>query len=127
MLLDSPHVGVDLHGAEVPAVTPIDLGIGSPLAEIEGIFYAAFPKVRGRMLDELDDETLRRIGRLIGRMHAVGAAREAPHRTRFTVEERVHTPLDILVSGGVVPGPLAGRYRDVALRIADAVAKPLAG
>ena len=126
-ILDEHAFLADLAAAEVPAVTPIDLGTGSTLAEIEGIFYAAFPKVRGRMLDELDDENLRRIGRLIGRMHAVGAAREAPHRTRFTVEERVHTPLDILVSGGVVPGPLAGRYRDVALRIADAVAKSLAG
>src|SRR6266536_1109668 len=103
-ILDEHAFLADLAAAEVPAVTPIDLGTGSTLAEIEGIFYAAFPKVRGRMLDELTDENLRRIGRLIGRMHAVGAAREAPHRLRFTVEERVHAPLDVLVSGGIVPG-----------------------
>jgi Ser/Thr protein kinase RdoA (MazF antagonist) len=104
----------------------LDLGTGSTLSEIDGILYAAFPKVRGRTLDELDDERLRQIGRLIGRMHAVGAARDAAHRPRLTVERYVHEPLDVLLSGGVLREPMAGRYRDLALRIADAVAKPLA-
>ena len=125
-ILDEHAFLVELAAAELPAVPPLDLGTGSTLAEIDGILYAAFPKVRGRMLDELDDERLRQIGRLIGRVHAVGAAGDAPHRPRFTVERYVHEPLDVLLSGGVVREPLAGRYRDVALRIADVVAKPLA-
>jgi Ser/Thr protein kinase RdoA (MazF antagonist) len=116
----------DLAAAELPAVAPMDLGTGSTLAEIESIFYAAFPKVRGRTLDELDDERLRQIGRLIGRMHAVGAAREAPARPRLTVDRFVREPLDVLLSGGRIPAALAPRYRDVALRIADAAAPPLA-
>jgi len=125
-ILDEHAFLADLAAAEIPAVTPMDLGIGSTVAEIEGIFYAAFPKIRGRMLDELDDENLRRIGRLIGRMHAVGAARPAPHRPRFTVEARVHEPLEVLTAGGFIPAALAPRYRDVALRIGAAVAEPLA-
>ncbi|HSF02423.1 MAG TPA: serine/threonine protein kinase [Solirubrobacterales bacterium] len=125
-ILDEHQFLADLADAEVPVVPPLDLGIGSTLAEIEGIFYAAFPKRRGRTLDEADDERLRQIGRLIGRMHAVGAARDAPHRPRFTVERYVHEPLAVLLSGGFIPGPLADRYGDVARRIADAVAAPLA-
>ncbi len=125
-ILDEHAFLGELAAAELPAVPPLDLGTGSTLAEVEGLFYAAFPKVRGRTLDELDDEQLRQIGRLIGRMHAVGAAHDAPHRPRLTVERYVHEPLDVLMKGGVVREPLAGRYRDVALRIADAVAKPLA-
>src|SRR5215470_5036803 len=72
----------DLEEAEVPAIAPMDLGTGTTLNEIDGILYAAFPKVRGRTLDELDAENRRRIGRTIGRMHAVGAARPAPNRPR---------------------------------------------
>jgi Ser/Thr protein kinase RdoA (MazF antagonist) len=116
----------ELEAAELPVVAPMDLGIGATLAEVDGIFYAAFPKVRGRTLDEADDERLRRIGRLIGRMHAVGAAHDAPHRPRLTVERYVHESLETLAAGSVIPGPLAGRYQDVARRIADAVAAPLA-
>src|SRR5213593_2856547 len=55
-ILDEHAFLADLAAAEVPAVAPIDLGTGGTLSEIEGIYYAAFPKVRGRTLDELDAE-----------------------------------------------------------------------
>jgi Ser/Thr protein kinase RdoA (MazF antagonist) len=116
----------DLVAAEVPAVAPMDLGTGTTLNEIDGILYAAFPKVRGRTLDELDAENRRRIGRTIGRMHAVGAARPAPHRPRLDVQRYLHEPLDVLMAGDFIPGSLAPRYRDVALKIAEKIAAPLA-
>src|SRR5215475_2169188 len=125
-ILDEHAFLADLAAAEVPAVAPVDLGTGSTLSEIEGIFYAAFPKVRGRSLDELDAENRRRIGRTIGRMHAVGAARPAPHRPRLTVERYIREPLDVLLSGDFIPGSLAPRYRDVALAIAEVAAAPMA-
>jgi len=125
-ILDEHAFLAELAAAEVPAVAPIDLGTGSTVVEVDGILYAAFPKVRGRTLDEMDSENLRRIGRLIGRMHAVGAAREAKHRPRYTAERMIHEPVDVLISGGFIPGTLGGRYRDVALRIAEAAAEPLA-
>ena len=125
-ILDEHAFLADLVAAEVPAVAPIDLGNGGTLSEIEGILYAAFPKVRGRSLDELDAENRRRIGRTIGRMHAVGAARDAPHRRRLDEKRYIVEPLDVIMQGKFVPEGLAPRYRDLALRIADAVAKPLA-
>jgi len=121
-ILDEHAFLAELEAAELPAVPPMDLGTGGTLAEIDGIFYAAFPKVRGRTLDEADDERLRRIGRLIGRMHAIGAARDAPHRPRLTVERYVHEPLEVLKVAGVISVAFAGRYRDVALKIAEAAA-----
>jgi len=116
----------DLAAAEVPAVAPMDLGTGTTLNEIDGILYAGFPKVRGRTLDELDAENRRRIGRTIGRLHAVGAARPASNRPRLSVERSIREPLDVLLSGDFIPGSLAPRYRDLALQIADTVAAPLA-
>jgi Ser/Thr protein kinase RdoA (MazF antagonist) len=125
-ILDEHAFLTDLAAAEVPAVAPLDLGTGSTLNEIEGIYYAAFPKIRGRSLDELDAEDRRRIGRTIGRMHAVGAARAAPHRRRLDPTYFVHEPLAILMAGGFMPDNLAPRYRDIALRITEAVTAPLA-
>src|SRR6059036_4257609 len=106
-ILDEHAFLSDLAAAEVPAVAPLDLGIGGTLGEIEGILYAAFPKVRGRTLDELDAENRRRIGRTIGRMHAVGAARPAPNRPRLTVERYLREPLEVLLTGDFIPGSLA--------------------
>src|SRR5205823_2839117 len=117
-ILDEHGFLADLVAAEVPAVAPLDLGTGGTLGEIEGIHYAAFPKVRGRTLDELDAEQRRRIGRTIGRMHAVGAARDAPQRPRLDVTSRIREPVETLVTGNFIPGTLAPSPRDVALRIA---------
>ncbi|HVG78717.1 MAG TPA: serine/threonine protein kinase [Patescibacteria group bacterium] len=125
-ILDEHRFLEDLVASEVPAVAPMDLGSGQTLNEANGIYYAAFPKVRGRSLDELDAENRRRIGRTIGRMHAVGAARPAPHRPKLSVQHYIHEPLEFVLKGGFMPENLGPRYRDVALRIAEAVAKPLA-
>ena len=120
-ILDEHRFLADLVEAELPAVPPMDLGTGTALPEIDGISYAAFPKVRGRTLDEGDDERLRQIGRLMGRMHAVGAGADAPHRPRFTVDFYARKPLEAILAGKFISEPLAGRYRDLVLRIADAV------
>jgi Ser/Thr protein kinase RdoA (MazF antagonist) len=84
-ILDEHRFLEDLVAAELPVVAPADLGTGQTLNETNGIYYAAFPKVRGRTLDELDAEKRRRMGRTIGRMHAIGAARPAPHRRKLDV------------------------------------------
>src|SRR5438552_8623256 len=118
-ILDEHTFLADLTAAEVPAVAPIDIGTGATLSEIEGIYYAAFPKVRGRSLDALDAENRRRMGRTIGRMHAVGASRDAPNRPRLDVKRSIVEPLEVLMASGVIPEGLAPRYREGALRPAD--------
>jgi Ser/Thr protein kinase RdoA (MazF antagonist) len=125
-ILDEHRFLLDLAAAELPAVAPLDLGTGTTLNEVEGIFYAAFPKVRGRTLDELNAEQRRHIGRTIGRMHAIGAARPAPNRPTLSLERYVHEPLELLLGGRFMPENLGPRYRDVVLRIAAAAAPRLA-
>jgi Ser/Thr protein kinase RdoA (MazF antagonist) len=124
-ILDEHAFLAELAEAEVPVVPPLDLGTGSTLGSIDGILYTAFPKVRGRIVDEFDPAMRRRIGRVVGRMHAVGAARRAVHRPRLDLKRCVHEPLDVLVASGLIPENLVSRYRDVALAIARAVTGPL--
>src|SRR5262249_58755195 len=71
-------------------------------------------------------ENRRRIGRTIGRMHAVGASRDAPQRPRLDVKRYIFEPLEVLLAGRFIPEGLAPRYRDVAVRIAEFAAKALA-
>lgn len=125
-ILDEHAFLADLAAAELPVVPPLDLGGGRTLGETEGILYTVFPKIRGRVLDELSAEQRRQIGRTLGRLHAVGASRPAPHRPRLTVDRFVHESLDTLRKTRCIPENLAPRYRDVALRIAGAVEAPLA-
>jgi len=125
-ILDEHAFLADLASAELPVVPPLDLGGGRTLGEIDGISYTVFPRVRGRILDELSAEQRRQLGRTIGRLHAVGASRPAPHRPRLTVDRFIHESLDTLMKTTFIPDTLAPRYRDVALQIAAAVEAPLA-
>jgi Ser/Thr protein kinase RdoA (MazF antagonist) len=126
-ILDEHAFLAELAEAEVPVVPPMDLGTGATLNEVDGIYYAAFPKIRGRVHDELDAEMRRHVGRTIGRMHAVGAARPAPHRPRLGLEHYIEEPLEVLMAGGFIPDNFAPRYREVVRRIAALVKSPLAG
>ena len=125
-ILDEHAFLADLTAAEVPAVAPIDIGTGTTLSDIGGIYYAVFPKVRGRSLDELDAENRRRIGRTIGRMHSVGASRDASHRPRLDVKRYISEPLEVLLAGNFIPEGLASRYRDMAVGIGEVATKMLA-
>jgi Ser/Thr protein kinase RdoA (MazF antagonist) len=116
-LLDEHRFLADLAAAEIPVVAPIDLGGGETLREIEGIYFAAFPKVRGRSPDELGEPELRQLGRLLARMHTVGAARPAPDRLRLDAETFGAASLDALGETQWVPLEVASRYRAAARRI----------
>src|SRR4029434_2808452 len=48
-ILDEHAFLADLVAAEVPAVAPIDLGTGSTLSDVEGLFSAAVPQRRARL------------------------------------------------------------------------------
>src|SRR3989442_964835 len=109
----------------------LSVGHYSPVVpgDLTASFFALTPN---RVLDAVEVGGLRSTGRCLplrafeNRVYAVGAARPAPHRPRMSVERYVHEPLEVLMAGDFIPGSLAPRYRDVAMRIADAIAKPLA-
>jgi Ser/Thr protein kinase RdoA (MazF antagonist) len=105
--------------AEIPAVTPITLPSGSSIDLLPGtsIYYAVFPKVGGRILDELSDEELQQIGRLIGRLHAVGSARPFKHRLELTVKSYGYDNLEYLRVNKLLPVTVEGHYLRIAERI----------
>ena len=82
-ILDEHRFLEDLVASEVPAVAPMDLGSGQTLNEANGIYYAAFPKVRGRSLDELDAENRRAsAARSAACMPSAPLARPAPSQAQ---------------------------------------------
>ncbi len=113
----------DLNAAEIPAVAPLPFPDGRTLhATSGGIWYAIFPRVGGRAPDELNDEDCLRVGRLIARIHAVGAEREAHHRVRLTPETYGLSNLEFLLKGNWVDLAVRSRYESAVRAICDAVA-----
>ncbi len=102
----------ELTEAEVPVAAPIDLPGGSTLASVAGldIFYAIWPRVGGRIADELDDEQLARIGRLVARMHNVGAVAEGQARIRLDPATYGRASLESLREAGVMPPEIDAKF-----------------
>jgi len=105
----------DLGAAEIPVCAP--LGEEATLREQQGLLYALWPRTGGRSPDELPDAALPILGRLLARIHAVGAAGDARERPRFDAESRVREPLATLAS--FVPPSCARRYAAAAEAVGD--------
>jgi Ser/Thr protein kinase RdoA (MazF antagonist) len=93
----------ELAEVEVPAVCPVDLGDGGTIGEVHGILYSLFPRVGGRIPQELDDEQVRMLGRLVARIHNVGAAGAAPERPTLTPETYGRQDLATLLALDAIP------------------------
>lgn len=109
----------DLDEAEFPVCAPLAFGDGRTLHTVEGIHYAVWPRTGGRSPEELDDDQLEVLGRLLARLHNVGAGRSAEHRPVLDVDRYLHEPLSVLESGAFVPPNWIARYRSAAERIGD--------
>ncbi len=109
----------DLVEAEIPAIAPIPFSDspGDTLrATPQGIFYAIFPKVGGRAPGELSDDQLIRVGRLLARVHVVGASRAAPHRIQISPETYGEANLTYLLDRWL-PAEFRGRYEAAAKEV----------
>lgn len=105
----------DLEDADIPVVAPRRDADGKSVhlfAELQ-LLYCIFPKIGGRSPDELDDEQAERIGRLLARMHGIGALKDATHRVRLTPQTYGIDNLKWLVDSGTLPIEAKERYSRV--------------
>jgi Ser/Thr protein kinase RdoA (MazF antagonist) len=100
----------DLQRAELPTVAPLGReGKTVHTMEDTGLFFSIVPRVGGRNPDELDDEALERTGRLLGRIHQVGATRDAGPRLVLGPDTYGTASLEFLLTCSRVPASAHAR------------------
>lgn len=110
----------ELAGAELPAVPPVQTG-QTTLHRFEGFRFAVFPRQGGRAPEFSDTATRIRMGRLIARIHAVGALKPYRHRPALDIESFGDGPVHYLLSQNVIPRDQHDAYRDAASLALDGV------
>lgn len=85
-----------LRDTEVPAIAPLVQNNNETLSIHSGLKLALFPKARGRMPQEFRLEDLSKLGRVVARMHNVGAQKPAPNRPKLTPEIFGYINLNLL-------------------------------
>ncbi len=104
-----------LYDYEVPIVKAIDLPGGNTSCSkisktTEDIYFCIFPKVRGRLKDELQNEELTILGRYLARLHIVGSQTKFKFRKTFTVDNWLWDSVDFLDKSPLANNPMAERY-----------------
>ena len=106
----------DLADQEIPVCAPLRIG-GETLHRGHDLHHAVWPRTGGRAPDEFDDDELAVLGRLLARIHNVGASRDAPERPRLDPTDVADRSLAALASR--LPSHLSDRYRALALEAAS--------
>ena len=126
-LQDEQDFLLELAAAEVAVVAPLADQTGCTLHEEAGMAFAVFPRMGGRPCDEPSREEWLQIGRLLGRIHQVGASREASHRLTLDPQKSSRTHLEFLHDSGAIPREVEGRYLDTAQRLLDRISPMFEG
>ena len=127
-ILEEHRFLLALQKEEIPVVAPMPLQDGQTLAKVvdTDIHFAVFPKVGGRSPEELADDQIDQVGRLLARMHNVGACQVVQERLQLTVDTFARSALDYLTEKAFLPPHLLETYRSLVLRICDHIEPQLA-
>jgi Ser/Thr protein kinase RdoA (MazF antagonist) len=127
-ILEEHRFLIELEQAEIPVCPVRPFPDGETLHHTaEGVWYSLADRRGGRAPDELDDDTMIRLGRLVGRMHVIGAASDAPSRLRLQAETFIREHLRYHASMGIIPARLLDRYSGLARDVAAVVDERMRG
>ncbi|QQG66581.1 serine/threonine protein kinase [Desulfobulbus oligotrophicus] len=115
---------LELAAEEIPVIAPCALRQGGTLGVDDNLLYAVFPRKGGRGVDELNEEQWLAIGRLLGRVHMVGARSTAQHRNRMHPAVTTAAQVDYILASGLIPKDLKQAYQHISQQII-AVIEPL--
>ena len=110
----------ELAAAELPVVAPLLLG-GSSLQHFDGHRFALYPRRGGRAPQLESAEHLEWTGRLIARLHTVGARQPFQARGSIDLATFLQAPAAAVAASPLLPDALQTRYRAAV----EALAPPL--
>jgi Ser/Thr protein kinase RdoA (MazF antagonist) len=101
-ILEEHEFLFDLENAEIPVCAPIKFKDSTSLKEIENIHYAVWKRTGGRCVDEFSENQIANLGRLLGRIHAVGKTKNTKERFSLTSENMGKKPLKFLLDNSII-------------------------
>ena len=121
-ILEEHAFSLELAEAELPIVAPLADAEGCTLFRHEGFRFALFTRFGGHAPEPEREGTLLSLGRILGRLHAIGASKPFLARPTLDVESFARTSHRLL-SASFIPQELRIAYdslcRDLIARIED--------
>ena len=119
-ILEEHAFALELAAAELPVVPPLVVN-GQTLLKDADLRYALFPNRPGRAPELDDPDTLRWIGRFLGRIHGRGGAARFRHRPRLTIARLGEESVRDVLAGPHLPAELRPAYQAATAAALDQV------
>ena len=109
-ILEEHRFSIELQQMELPIVAPL-VSDGESLHEFEGFLFAIFPRQGGHApeLDNLDNLLI--LGRTLGRMHKLGAAKAFEYRPEISLQRFGIDNINYLLGNDFIPESLKEAYK----------------
>lgn len=114
----------ELRAAEVPVIAPlpaVDAPDDATLHLHDGLAYALFPKRGGRPLEEPLADQWAELGRLLARVHSVGARHPPNDRITIGPRDSAASHLDYILRSNVLPNEWRRPYETAARNVLDLI------
>ncbi|OKP02743.1 serine/threonine protein kinase [Xenorhabdus eapokensis] len=92
----------ELQQADLPVAAPLIFD-GQTVLNYGGFFFAIFPSVGGRQYESDSVDQLEDVGRLLGRMHQIGAKKPFSARPTLNLNEYLYQPYQYLAECELIP------------------------
>ncbi|HDZ55992.1 MAG TPA: serine/threonine protein kinase [Pseudomonas xinjiangensis] len=112
-ILEEHQFSLELADLEIPVIPPMQID-GRTLFEHAGFRFSLFKRFGGRAPEFDNPDHLLMLGRLLGRLHAVGSMQPFQHRPALTVQNFGHESVSWLRDNDCVPANLRPAYFSVA-------------
>lgn len=109
-IMEEHQFSYELADQDIPVICPM-MREGYTLLGYEGFRFAIYPRRGGRWPELEDPQTLQQLGRLIGRIHAIGRTDRFEYRQRLTVAGYGQAALDFLLENDFVSAELLHNFR----------------
>jgi Ser/Thr protein kinase RdoA (MazF antagonist) len=109
-LQDELEFVAELAMEELPVVPPLPGRDGIQLQVVDGLPFAIFPRCGGRPMEEPVSADWQQLGRLLARMHNVGARHLPRDRVRLGPGTSLAAHRRFLLEGPFLAGPLRAEY-----------------
>lgn len=119
-ILEEHAFSLELAAEELPVVAPMAFN-GATLLHFGGHRFAVYPSVGGRAPEPGDPAQLEELGRLLARLHSIGARRAYQHRRALTVEAFGDEALAALLRSELLPESLRPNFNAAAADLLEAV------
>ena len=120
-LQDEHDFLLELAETEIPVIAPLPLNNSKTIGGSGEIMFAIFPKKSGRNHDEFSEEQWLELGRLLARVHTVGAKHLPKDRITLTPGSATRDHIDFITKRGHVPKELSEQFTDITGTLLDLI------